>query len=85
VKFAHAARAGAVNAGAVSAGAARAGAVNAGAVTAKASAAKVAWGKPLSIEVACEGATGIDVMHLGRVVGHVNGAKGAAAIDSTAI
>ena len=75
VKFAHAARAGVVNAGAVSAGA----------VSAKASAAKVAWGKPLSIEVACEGATGIDVMHLGRVVGHVNGAKGAAAVDSTAI
>ena len=75
VKFAHAVGAGAVNAGAV----------NAGAVSAKASAAKVAWGKPLSIEVACEGATGIDVMHLGRVVGHVNGAKGAAAVDSTAI
>ena len=90
VKFAHAARAGALSTGAVSTGAVSAGAVStgaarAGAVTAKASAAKVAWGKPLSIEVACEGATGIDVMHLGRVVGHVNGAKGAAAVDSTAI
>jgi len=60
-------------------------AARAATVTAKPSATKVAWGKPLSIEVACEGATGIDVMHLGRVVGHVNGAKGTAAIDSTAI
>ena len=60
-------------------------AARAATVGAKPNATKVAWGKPLSIEVACEGATGIDVMHLGRVVGRVNGAKGAAAIDSTAI
>ena len=43
--------------------------------------AKATWGKPIAVDVACEGASGIDIVHLGRPVARVEGTKGSARIE----
>lgn len=46
---------------------------------------KVAWGQMIAMELACEGAASIQVLHFDRAVAKQNGAKATIEIDSSAL
>jgi hypothetical protein len=56
-----------------------------GVTIAKKPAPKAAWGQKIAIELSCEGATSIEVLHFDRAIAKQNGAKATIEIDTTGL
>ena len=46
---------------------------------------RATWGKAVAVEASCAGATSIEILHLGRSVAEIKGAKGQALVDPTTL